>query len=414
MNRLPPCRTDRAIAACAFALALLAAALARADEPGLPSTPAEAAHFERQNALPITAFYDTPATLATTRPGALLRSEAAHDYSLPDGASAVRILYHSLDARGRDVATSAFVLLPPGSAPAGGWPVIAWAHGTSGVARQCAPSAMKDLYYGEEGLYDFLKAGFAIVATDYHGLGTEGPHEYVNKIAQAHDVVYSLPAAHAAVPQLGARWVVDGHSQGGLAAWGVAELEAQAHDPNFLGTISVAGATQMPLLLNNLTESSVARFYADFMAFGVHARYSDFSPRELLSDAALHHYDEVTQHGCWYYGYASFLHDPAYAAFRQNWQALPAMQRFFAENATGDAPVAGPILVIAGEGDQSVPLVAVRASVRAACERHLPVTFRSYPGLDHDPVMIESAPAQIDWMRERFAGRPAGQSCENG
>ena len=38
-----------------------------------------------------------------------------------------------------------------------------------------------------------VAAGFAVVATDYHGLGTEGPHQYVNKTAQAHDVVYSIP-----------------------------------------------------------------------------------------------------------------------------------------------------------------------------------------------------------------------------
>ncbi len=65
-----------------------------------------------------------------------------------------------------------------------------------------------------------VSAGFAVVATDYHGLGTEGLHQYINKTAQAHDVVYSIPAAHAAVAHLNPQWVVDGHSQGGLAAWG--------------------------------------------------------------------------------------------------------------------------------------------------------------------------------------------------
>ena len=46
-----------------------------------------------------------------------------------------------------------------------------------------------------------VRAGFAVIATDYHGLGTEGPHEYINKTAQARDVIYSVPAAHAAVTQ---------------------------------------------------------------------------------------------------------------------------------------------------------------------------------------------------------------------
>ena len=51
-----------------------------------------------------------------------------------------------------------------------------------------------------------------------------GAHQYDNKIPQANDVVYSVSAAHAAVPDLGGKWVAIGHSQGGSAVWGVAEL----------------------------------------------------------------------------------------------------------------------------------------------------------------------------------------------
>ena len=50
------------------------------------------------------------------------------------------------------------VLIPAGSAPVGGWPVIAWAHGTSGMARICAPSLMKDIEYGDEGLMPMVAA----------------------------------------------------------------------------------------------------------------------------------------------------------------------------------------------------------------------------------------------------------------
>ena len=86
---------------------------------------------------------------------------------------------------------------------------------------------MKDVEYGSEGLMPMVAAGFAVIATDYAGLGTPGPHQYDNKIPQANDVVYSVPAARAAVPSLGRRWVTIGHSQGGVAVWGVAELEAR-------------------------------------------------------------------------------------------------------------------------------------------------------------------------------------------
>jgi len=198
-------------------------AAARAEEvPAMPRSLAEAVRMERADALPRTAFYDTP-SLAGSKAGDLLRKEKFTGYAIPRGATAMRILYHSLSADGADVATSGVVLIPPGEPPSGGWPVIAWAHGTSGVARMCAPSLEKDMEYGEEGLMPMVRAGFAVVATDYHGLGTQGPHEYINKTAQARDVIYSVPAAHAAVPSLGRRWVVIGHSQGGITAWSVAE-----------------------------------------------------------------------------------------------------------------------------------------------------------------------------------------------
>jgi hypothetical protein len=125
-------------------LVLSTASLAQAQE--MPKSVAEAAALEQADRLPLTDFYSTPPNLSATKPGDLLRKEAFSGYTLPKGASAVRILYHSLDATGQDVATSGVVLIPAGTAPPKGWPVIAWAHGTSGVARLCAPSAMKDVY----------------------------------------------------------------------------------------------------------------------------------------------------------------------------------------------------------------------------------------------------------------------------
>ena len=108
---------------------------------GLPHSVAEAQKMEREDALPTTPLYANP-TLGTSGVGDLLAQEPVTNYSLPVGA-AVRIAYHSRDAAGRDVPATAAVLIPPGKTPSGGWPVIAWAHGTSGVARQCAPSLMK-------------------------------------------------------------------------------------------------------------------------------------------------------------------------------------------------------------------------------------------------------------------------------
>ncbi|HTX48500.1 MAG TPA: lipase family protein [Caulobacteraceae bacterium] len=391
----------------AMACALAGAALAQ----DAPTDVAQAVKMEADDALPLTPFYETPASLAATRPGALLRREPFDGYTLPAGARAARILYHSWDASGRAVATSAVVLVPAGSPPAGGWPIIAWAHGTSGVARQCAPSLMKDVYYGEEGLFPMLRAGYAVVATDYHGLGTEGAHQYVNKLAQGYDLIFSIPAARAAVKELGARWIVDGHSQGGEAAWSVAELERQRHDPGYLGAVAVAPASRLDAVLTQMPRTQAASFYMDFLAWAIWARTPSFKPSDMLTGAPLARYGDLTTKGCFYYAYASFLGETAPARLRPGWAEKPGVRRFFDESRIGREPIAGPLLVIAGEADQTVPIVAVRGVVHEACRRGDALEFRAYPGLDHDPTMDKSTPDQLRWIADRFAGRPAGDDC---
>ena len=113
------------------------------------------------------------------------------------GIKVVRFLYHSKSASGegvksRDVPASGVILVPYGKAPAGGWPVVVWGHGTSGVGRPCAPSNMRDLYYSWEGLLQWVMLGYAVVAPDYAGLGTDVRHQYLTPPAQAQDIITAL------------------------------------------------------------------------------------------------------------------------------------------------------------------------------------------------------------------------------
>jgi pimeloyl-ACP methyl ester carboxylesterase len=401
---------DRIAFAAVAAAWLLGPAPGRAED--MPKTLVEAKQMEQANALPAPGFYSAPRALSRTRPGDLLEKQPFSGYQLPPGATATRILYHSLDAEGRDVATSGVVLIPAGTAPAGGWPVIAWAHGTSGVGRQCAPSLMKDVYYGELGLAEMLRAGFAVVATDYHGLGSPGLHQYVSKIAQVHDVIYSVPAARAAVSSLGRRWVADGHSQGGLAAWGVAEEESTLGDPDYLGAVSVSGAARPEELLTHLGDTPGVGFYLAFMAYGVHARFPSFAMTDMLTPVAMQRYAAAASDGCWYHGYALYADLTSTAMLKPGWNHNPWAQRLFKENSLGEKPVNGPLLVIAGEADATVPIEGVRQTVERACKvGSALLQLRSYPGLDHDAAMVESVPDQLAWISERFARAPATGSC---
>jgi secretory lipase len=406
-------RAALALVVALGAFVLEGLALAANEDAHLPSSPEEALRAEASVALPIGHFYDTPADLESSHPGALLRQEPATDYALPPGMRAVRILYHSKDAGGADVASSAAIVIPAGEAPKGGWPVIAFAHGTSGVARQCAPSAMTNLYYGPLGLLDFARAGFALIVVDYHGLGTVGPHQYIDKIPQANDVIYSVPAARSAVPSLSSQWVVDGHSQGGQAAWGVAEREAVLKDPGYLGAVAVAAATHIDGWLAAHPDSAGkdAGVYMAWLAYAIQARFPQFHAREMLSPVGAAHYDEITTKGCWMFGVALYRGVDTPAMLAPNYAQNPWVQKFFRENHSGAAPIRGPLLAIAGESDTAVPLGAVRDVVDRACRNGQQIVFRQYPGLEHGEAMRQTIGHQIAWMKDRFAGKPAQKSC---
>ena len=388
---------------------VLLAGMALAED--LPATVPEARALEHADALPPTPLYARRYDLKRGQPGDLLAQEPFDGYLVKGLGRAVRIAYHSTDVTGQHVVTTGMVLVPAGSPPAGGWPVIAWAHGTSGVARECAPSLMRDAYYGGLGLADMLLAGFAVVATDYHGLGSEGPHLYINKGSQARDLLYSVPAARKAVPALGRRWVSDGHSQGGLASWGVAELESQRPDPDYLGAVSVSGAAELYGFLDFIDEHPAMTLYLPWAAAGIKARFAAFQPDSLLTPVIMAQYPSVTDHGCWYAGYATYKDTVKHTALQPNWRDNPYVKRWTEENTLGNIRVTKPLLVITGEADQTVTLAGVRATVMQACRSGSTLLFHSYPGLDHTPAMTESVPEQIAFMRARFAGEPFAAAC---
>ncbi|BDD83418.1 lipase [Tsukamurella pulmonis] len=139
--------------------------------------------------------------------------------SLPGAGTAKRVLYSTTDQHGKPATSTGAIFVPKGTAPAGGWPVIAWAHGTVGLGDDCAPSANPRSDRDRQYLGHWLSQGYAIVASDYAGLGTPGLMSYLNSVSTAHNVVDSVVAAHAdRALNLSKKWAIVGQSQGGGAA----------------------------------------------------------------------------------------------------------------------------------------------------------------------------------------------------
>jgi hypothetical protein len=144
-------------------------------------------------------FYETARNFSNSKPGDALKLESVNAtllHDIPKGVTAYRFQYVSQDLYGRKVPVTGFIAFPYASRSNGlVYPTIAYGHGTSGVFRGCAPSAMPSFY--EYGSWAFLVSrGYAVIATDYAGLGNNyTAHQYQASPAQAHDLYYSVAAA---------------------------------------------------------------------------------------------------------------------------------------------------------------------------------------------------------------------------
>src|SRR3984957_6187911 len=163
----------------------------------------------------------------------------------PAGAAAYRVLYRSTGLHDEPIAVSGIIVVPPGPAPEGGRPIVAWAHPTTGIVPRCAPSLAIFHFQQMPGLRNMVERGYIVAATDYPGLGTVGPHPYLVGISEGRAVLDSVRVARS-MPGAGGglAFAVWGHSQGGQAALYTGIL-AQGYAPELelVGVAAAAPAT---------------------------------------------------------------------------------------------------------------------------------------------------------------------------
>jgi Secretory lipase len=167
------------------------------------------------------------------------------------GAVGERIWYLSTALRGGPTVVSGSVLLPPGEPPGGHWSrVVAWGVGGWSIADPYAPSRIPELHR-ERGwwisamLCKLIQAGFAIVVSDYEGLGTPGPRPFQAPYSEGRSTVDAVLAARQLHPQLSDHWFVGGHSGGGHAAFETAEVVARGYGSDqhhLLGVVALEPA----------------------------------------------------------------------------------------------------------------------------------------------------------------------------
>ncbi|MDQ8042051.1 lipase family protein [Cellulosimicrobium funkei] len=366
----------------------------------------------------VDAFYDPPASVPD-EPGRLLRAEP-FTREVPDGATAWRILYTTTRDEGRPAVASGLVVVPDAAASPS--PVIAWAHGTTGSAQGCAPSVLDEPF--ESGAFylldDVLARGWALVATDYVGLGTEGPHPYLVGQGEARSVVDAVRAARELDgATLGEQTVVWGHSQGGHAAlWTGAVAPGYAPDVPLAGVAALAPASDLTGLVAHLESVAGGSVFASFVVEAYDAIYPDSDVAGYVRPGARFVVREMASR-CLSEPSALVSVAEALSMDQPLWTTDPTtgpLGERLAENVpTG--PVAAPLLVAQGASDTLILPTAQEAYVGARCAAGQPVDYRTYQGRDHVGLVQAGSPAAADlvrWTEARLAGEPPTPTCAGG
>jgi hypothetical protein len=321
---------------------------------------------------------------------------------LPAAGNATRVLYSTTDGLGRPAVSTGSVTVPTGTPPPGGWPVLAWAHGTVGLGDDCAPSAQTPSELDIAFLGHWLRMGYAIVATDYVGLGTPGPLYYLDGVTAAHSVVDSVLAAPATGLPLARRWAAIGHSQGGGAALNAARYARSFSAGSGLDFRGVL-ATGVPANLESVLQTLGPQFppvalpaslnaYVLYILAGLRSARPDLRLDDVLSDSGRRLVDQADV-ACGRQLRPVVVGLDLRTVFRRPLASLPdvygTLRRYLG---TPDSGYTDPVFIGQGLTDVNVPAPSALSLAAQMTANRQPLELHVYPTADHPGVLSTVLP----------------------
>lgn len=409
-----------------LALALIAAACSDSATDSSPDTTATAAVTTTtiSETAPVTteAAVATTSAPATTEAPAPTTTEASPaEPAAGDLVSAEpvdagemngwRITYLSTGVRGDLVEVSGLVFAPPGM-PANS-PIVSWAHGTTGVADVCAPSATHPV--GSEIPMAIAAAGHIVAATDYEGLGTPGVHPYLVGPSEGRSTLDIVRAVRQM--ELGAsdRYLVWGLSQGGHAALWAGQLAASyAPELDLAGVVAAAPAADMSGLMD--TVGTTAQGFAVMAAFAMAAAYDDLDLEDYFSAEAIGQMG-IVEEACLGAVFEAFFGlDDSAMRNPDGWDGIKPvglLAEVLAANQAGGAPIADvPVLFVQGWADAVVLPELVRDLHGVYCSQGTQVTLEVYPSGGHVDTTFTSMEDTLGWVADRLDGVVEPHGCD--
>ena len=349
------------------------------------------------------------------QPGTLIRAEAMQ--GAPDGAAAYRILYRSRGLHEEPIAVSGVVVIPSAPPPAGGRPIGAWAHPTTGVVSRCAPSRALFIFQQIQGLREMIERGYVVAATDYPGLGTPGPHPYLVGISEGRAVLDAVRAAHD-MPGVGGgrRFAVWGHSQGGQASLYTGILaKSYAPELDLTGVAAAAPATKLAALMADDLNSNGGRNLTAMTLWSWN-RVFDAPMERVVEPAAIPIVNRLAEE-CIESIYDLVLRQRTARPLEQSFLSvqdpldLEPWRSLAASNTPGVLPSEIPIFLSQGADDNLVRPAVTKDYMNELCRAGSRVRMFLLPGVNHGFIARDSAGFAVEWMTDRFTSAPAPNDC---
>jgi predicted esterase len=293
--------------------------------------------------------------------------------------------------------------------------MITWAHGTTGVADICAPSrdgldptAITGETYINGDLNEWLRAGYAVLRTDYEGLGTPGKHPYLIGTSEGRSVVDIVAAARQLDPTISKRYLISGHSQGGHAALFAAGL-ASSWQPKLKlrGTVAFAPASHIldqAALLPALTSPSGLTALATLILDGASTQSSAINVNALLSDEALQFYPLLQSQCLGRLGQSDELGGIPPSHLQRSGADLSALNPVLAAMNPA-VKTSAPILIPQGESDTTVFPIFTSQLKDELVGLGDQVTYRTYPGIDHVGVVTAGEADALAFFQQMLPAR---------
>ena len=332
----------------------------------------------------------------------------------PDGASAWRIRYRSLDHKNAPVEVTGIVIVPASPAPAQGRDIVSWGRGTVGLAPVCAPSKTPSkMFEKTPGIRDLLKLGYVVVASDFADPDSGSVHPYLVGLAEAHAMLDVVRAAET-MPEAkaGRRYALSGESEGAHAALWAAKL-APTYAPG-LDLVGIAVAAPPTDLVANFQQINSPYVHALLTGYVAESWSKVYGiPLSTFANAFGRVIIRKLAKDCTRFDLGSaFLNTSLLILAHQVPESLGAPWKEKMEaNSVKPWHMSAPLLIAQGGKDDVVMPDLTRKFAVASCRMGDDVQVIFKPDGGHLTIADAASAATVDWISARFEGKPTMSDC---